>query len=646
LLEPTPIPLTTSSRSALAQYLYTRVTATRDSLRELHETKLPAWRRMYEGRPLERSRNFPFQNASNLVVPLIGIHSDTMQARIMAAIWKVRPVFPVKLYGRYDAVAMEQIDNIKEAWEEFLIYNSVEPDELDLYRVEEEWFGEICRYGTATIKVCNEDRFLDMWVPSGDGSSGGDVVSMNVYSGPRPQKIAFEDFFIPPDIARPEDADIKIHRVRLKKHQLMERRYRGVYEPAQVDKIINTPDRTQPGPVISQRLADAGLHTTSLDFAEWDIYECWFAWRAPNQKKAPRVIVWYHQASNTILRAIYDFYPDQPFVTGRLLYRDDSVYGYGFCEIIGDLQEEVSTIHNQRRDNMTVANTRVWRVSPLSKLNEGYEIYPSAMLPAEKDEIEPLMHGEVSEITIAEEQLTLELAERRTGVSPPMQGFGAATQGKRGVYSAAGTMSLLQEGNRRTDLNIADMRYSHLRIGRILSRQYAYFGLDERKLAFFGNQAEDIMKAAELVKSGKLGLAVTSATASVNKEIEKQNDMLLVQVMSRHYSMIAQLIQAVTVSTTPPPVKDYLVQVIGASDKLMKSILRNFDRDDADALVPKVGQNGNGQAVRPQFGTPPSVAGGGPTGVLPFPSGNSGPSGEVAAPGVGAAEDVPSAGEA
>lgn len=645
MIAPKPIPLTTSSRAALSQHLYTRVTALKDSLRTLHETKLPAWRRMYEGRPLENSRNFPFQNASNLVVPLIGIHSDTMQARIMAAIWKVRPVFPVKLYGRYDAVSMEQIDEIKEAWEEFLIFNAVEPDELDLYRVEEEWFGEICRYGTSTVKIANEDRFVDMWVPSGDGSTG-DIVSENVYSGPRPQKIAFEDFLIPVDIARPEDADIKVHRVRLKKHQLMERRFRGVYEPAQVDKIINSPDRTSPAPVTSQRLADAGLHTTSLDFAEWDVYECWLAWRAPNQKMAPRVIVWYHLASNTILRAIYDFYPDQPFVTGRLLYRDDSVYGYGFCEIIGDLQEEISTIHNQRRDNMTVANTRVWRVSPMSKLNEGYEIYPSAMLPAEKDEIEPLMHGEVSEITIAEEQLTLELAERRTGVSPPMQGYGAATQGKRGVYSAAGTMSLLQEGNRRTDLNIADMRYAHLRVGRILSRQYAFFGLDERKLAFFGNQAEGIMHAAELVKSGKLGLAVTSSTASVNKEIEKQNDMLLVQVMSRHYSMIAQLIQAVTSSVTPPAVKDYLTQVIGASDKLMKSIIRNFDRDDADALVPKVGQNGAGQAVRPQQQQVAGMAGAGSPGVLPFPSGMAGEGSEVAAPGVGSAEDVSGTGGA
>lgn len=643
MLTPTPIKFTGGALAALKAHLYARIYACKNDLRQLHEDKLPSWRKMYEGRPLESTRNFPFQNASNLVVPLIGIHSDTMQARIMAAIWKTRPVFPVKLYGRYPAEQMEHIDDVKEAWEEFLIFNAVEPDELDLYRVEEEWFGEICRYGTSTIKIHNEERFLDSWVPAGDGSGQGDFVSEKIYDGPRPEKLAFEDFYIPIGISRPEDADIKIHRVRLKKWQLMDRRYRGVYDPATVDRILNSPDRTSPGPVMQQRNSDQGINS-SQDFAEWDIYECWLTWRAPNQKYAPRMICSFHLATQELLRGIYDFYPDQPFVTGRLLYRDDSVYGYGFCEIIGDLQEEISTIHNQRRDNMTVANTRVWRVSPLSKLHDGYTIYPSAMLPAEKDEIEPMIHGEVSEIAIAEEQLTLELAERRTGVSPPMQGYGAATQGKRGVYSAAGTMSLLQEGNRRTDLTVADMRYSHLRIGRILSRQYAMFGLDERKLMFFGNQSDLIMEASELVKAGKLGLAVTAASASVNKEIEKQNDLLLVQVMSRHYGMISQLMQAVQSSMTPPQIKQYLTQVISASDKLMKSILRNFDRDDADALVPK-GTN-EGQTIRPQLLQNPGVAGSSPGGVLPFPSGMAGAGAEASAPGVGPAETVPESGQA
>lgn len=595
---------------------------------------------MYEGRPLEAVKNFPFQNASNLVVPLIGIHSDTLQARLVAALWKTRPIFAVRLFGRY--IENQQMDEVRQAWEEFLQYVAIEPQELDLFRTEEEWIGEICRYGTSTIKIVNETQFADMWLDTGDGV--GTVHRETIYDGPKPQKLAFEDFLVPTNYRRLEQCDIKVHKCRLTEYQLMERRFRGSYAPDKVDAILSAPDRTSVDYVARQREEDSKLRTSNYGYKEWDIYECWLDWRAPNQKYAPRTIVWYHYKTNTILRAIYDFYPDPPFVMGRLLYRDDSIYGYGLCDTLGSLQEEVCQIHNQRRDNMTVANTKVWRVNPLSKLHEGYEIYPSAMLPAESGEIEPLQHGEVSQITIDEERLTLDLADKRSGVSPPMQGFGAGTQGKRGIYTAAGTLSLLQEGNRRTDMNITDVRYAHLQIGRITSRQYATFGIDEKKLQLFGQQAELIQKAADYVASNKLGLAVSTSSASVNRELEKQNSLMLSQIISRHYQTQANLIQSVMSSLAPQQLKDYLTRVIEAGDKLMKGILRDFDRDDADFLVPKAQlDGGNRQALSTPQQSPP-MAGGGPGGILQFPQGMGGAGGGQAPQGAGAAAIVPSPG--
>lgn len=611
---PTVVKFSGDAEMSLKMHLRSRVQACKDATRQLFETKLVAWRRMYEGRPLESERNFPFRNASNLVVPLIGIHADTLQARIMAALWKTRPIYPVRLFGRYSDPG--KVDDIRRAWEDYLQYNAIEPEELDLYSVEREWVGEICRYGTSTLKIPNMQRLEDQYVPAGDGT-GPNFVRTVTYDGPCPQKLAFEDFLVPTNYRRLEDVDIKIHRCRLTKYELMDRRYRGVYDPAKVDQIIDRPDRTSPDFVAMQRETDAKLKTSNLNYQEWDVYECWLNWRAPNQGYNPRIISWYHLGTNTLLRSIYDYYPDQPFVMGRLLYRDDSIYGYGLCDTLGALQEEVSQIHNQRRDNMTISNTRVWRVNPLSKLHEGYEVYPGAMLPAEKDEIEPLQHGEISQITIDEERLALELAEKRSGVSPPMQGSGAGTQGKRGIYTAAGTMSVLQEGNRRTDLNISDVRYSHLRLGRILSRQYALLGLDERKLGLFGEQTELIQKAANYVANGKLGLVVSTSNASVNREIEKQNSMMLAQVMDRHYQMVANLIQGTMSTMAPPQLRDYLAKVIKASDKLMEGILRDFDRDDADFLVPKpeiANANGAGPAgpqAQPNAGMVQQPGGGG-----------------------------------
>lgn len=610
--EPIKVALSPDAELYLKKELRQRVRSLRDGLKPLHQTNIPKWRRIYEAQPAEKTRDFPFQNASNLVVPVAGIHCDTLKARIVSAIWKTRPVWLCNVVGNFDGSS----DDVREAWQTYLQHNAMEPTELDLYRVESEFFGEIIRYGTSVIKIPYETLYEDFMVPAGDGTGAYAPMREKVYEGPRPAKLAFEDFLAPPSAVTLEAADMVVHRIRYKKHELMERRYSQFFKANKVDAIIDHPDQTYPDYIQSQREEDMNARTVQHDeYAEWHVYECWFSHRGPNSSKAPKIIVWYHEKSDTILSAIYDTYSpilkSRPFVLGRLLYRDDSLFGYGLCEVLEMIQEEISTMHNQRRDNVLVANTRVWRCNPDSKLHQGYQIYPSAMIPAEEGEIEPLQAGEVSAITIQEEQLSMDLAERRSGVSPPMQGMGAGGQSKKGVYSAMGTLSMLQEGNSRTDLNIADMRYAHTKIGRILSYLYAHMGMDQSKLAQFGAMADNIKKAADLVKTGKMALPISAATASVNKEVEKQNDMMLSQVMARHYMSITQLLQQAATSVLPKEVREYSIKVIEASDRFMKQLLRHFDHDDVDSLVPKA-LTQSGQGGQPQGGQRPN----GPTNGL------------------------------
>ncbi len=578
MLEPTKVDFTGDALNEVKGYLHERIQALTDGAKQLFQTKLPEWRRLYESRPLERNRQFPFENASNLVVPIIGIHCDTLHARIMASLWKTKPLFYSKLYGQYD----KDMDPVRQSWEDYLVYEATEPEELDLYSVESEWVAEIVRYGTSTMKVVNTQRYDDYFQPAGDSSSvkDGNFIRKMIYDGPCPQKLAYQDFLIPENIARWQQADIKIHIARLTHHDLMRRKMFGVYDEAALTTVLAQPDRYSPDYVVKQRQEDADAKTSSQGYREWDVHECWFQWRTTSGDFTPRIIVWYHFKSNTLMRAVYDYYPDQPFVMGRLLYRDDSVRGYGLCETLGQFQEELSVIHNQRRDNQTVANTKVWRVDPNSKLHEGYKVYPGAMLPADEGEIEALAMGEVSQLSIEEEKLSIDLAERRSGVSPPMQGMGAGSaQGKRGVYSAAG----------------------------------------------IGEQAELIREAAGYVKSGKLGLTVNASSASVNKEIEKQNDLMLTQIINKHYQAIGQLVQSIQSVQTSPALKDYFQHVIDASNKLMRGILRNFDRDDSEILIPEVDLNAgkqqspdgrNGPTLVPPVQNP-AVAGVGGGGGVP-----------------------------
>jgi len=581
LIQPLKVDLGGGKEDRIKKYMKNRILEIQTGLKILHQDKLLKWRKIYKGVPREAIREWPFHNASNLVVQLVATFADTLLARIMSSVIKTRPLWNTKEYGEHGDTA----DEMRSSFEGFMDMMGIEPSELDLYRVYNGWFGEAIRYGTSIVKCPWETKFEDVAVP-GDGTSRIGFVRETRYEGPRPEKLSFDDFGIPPAARTIEAADFKYHCRRMLKHELEERRFLNVYDKAKVSDILMKPDRTAPRMVQQDQEEDKGAKTTAgYGYAEWDIYECWFRFRIDDSHFV-NLIGTYHLSSDTLLRLWYDFYrPLDVFVAARLFYPDDAFYGSGFCEILAPYQEEVSEQHNQRRDGMTIANAKMFRVDPDSKLHEGYKIYPGAMLPATKDELEPMAFGEPSQMSIEDEHMTLDLAERRSGVQAPQQGSGSGSQNKRGIYTAIGTLSVLQEGNSRTDLNVTDMKYAHTKLGRIIAREYAMFGAGDRVDAF-GKQAQFIREALEAIKSGQIGLPVYASTASINREVEKQNDMMLTKVLNAHYGMITQMLQGASNPALPPNITAYLGEAIEAANLVMESVMRHFGYDEVKRYVP------------------------------------------------------------
>jgi hypothetical protein len=165
--------------------------------------------------------------------------------------------------------------------------------------------------------------------------------------------------------------------------------------------------------------------------------------------------------------------------------------------------------------------------------------------------------------------------------------MGAGGPTKRGVYTAMGTLSLLQDGNTRTDLNITDMRYAHTKLGRLLCELYGEFGIGDRA-AYFGPKGSMIELAFNLYRQKQLALPIYAATASVNREVEKQNDMLLTNLARQHYQMIATMLQQISNPMIPPNIKGYLQQAMEAANILQRTIFRHFEMDEVERLAPDV----------------------------------------------------------
>jgi hypothetical protein len=250
-------------------------------------------------------------------------------------------------------------------------------------------------------------------------------------------------------------------------------------------------------------------------------------------------------------------------------------------------QNELTAEHNRYADNETLANTSLYRVDPDSatRLDSNFSIYPTAIIPLRKDEFEVYNMGRAASNGIDRERQALALVSLRTGVDNGMQAAGTGvTNPRRGIYSAMGSFSVLQAGNRRSNLRSNDMRLAHVLLGQAFLKQYSEFGIGS-KLRYFGDQAKYLLKAFENIRSGKMRIPVRAATASINREIEKQSDMLLVNILRQHYMAIAQLLQGLM--QAPPQMQDYLVNTVVASDFLMRHILRNFGYEDINKLVPE-----------------------------------------------------------
>jgi hypothetical protein len=628
-----------------------------DSHKDLHTNRLPKMRKLYDGTPATETKSFPWPNSSNVVVQVIGETVDTTVAWVLGVHYATHPLWVFQNYAKPKPGDEEILEKQRQVLEDFMDLMGYEPTELDLFRKEGIWYTDACKLGTSFVKLNYEHRveaIVTGYTSARGKRKGIEGNDETLYSGPQVDNLRNEDILAIPDAPTLQKSGFVAQKRTLRKPELEERAYLGHYDKAAVAELLIHPDRPQVTAEKQQELQEQGIQMRggSDATAEWDIYECYFPWWHNGRKF--RLILSYHKATRKVLRSVFSFLPQNelPIVRARLGYRNGGMYGKGFAELLEWYQEEVSTIHNQRNDNATAANTRMLRVSPRARnLDSNFEVYPFALLIGEKDDIETMPIADVYQSSFQNEEMALRHVQSRAGVAPAIAGAGQGAMQKRpNVYSAMGTLASMQEGTTRTNLEVTDFRHAHVTLGSLLARTFAKFGVGDRS-EVFGLDAAHLEAALEAVRTNHMRIPIRAATASLNKEVEKQSDMLMVGLMQRHYTAIGQLMQAISNPIVPPQVSDYLVKVIQSSDRLMKRILKDFGYDQPDQFIPEpqLPRSQNGQQGQPEAANNPQAGGsqpvqgaaasaaGGGAGLLPQPGGGSTPGGSVgvAAPGVG-----------
>lgn len=610
------VDLGADTNAAIERYVEEQLEWLIQAHKDLHTVKIPKWRKLYLGVPAEAGRNFPFPNAANTVVQVIGETVDTMVARVMGLIYATHPLWVFKTFARGTPQDMKGAEERRKAIEDFMDLVGFEPKVLDLQRVEAQWFTDTAKLGTGFVKESLEQQ-VEAVVVGYDEQRRVKGRESTIYAGPRVSKLRHEDVLADPAAQTLEEAEFVAVKKSLKRMALEERAFTEVYKKEAVEAILGSPDRSGTGETVRQELQDQGITPVQRaeSTAEWDIFECYFSWWAGRPKRKYRVIFSYHKKSKTVMRKVFNFLPNNGLAVKRakLGYRTDGMYGHGYAELLETYQEELSTTHNQRLDNATVANIRALRVSPRARaLDANMELYPSALLVAEKDDIEAIAVGDVYPSTFKNEELTLGLAARRAGVSPAVSGAGTGGMMKRPQqYSAQGTLAVMQENNSVVGFATSEFRHAHVMLGSDLAALYGKFGTNGLERAF-GVEGQKLEAALKEFEENILSIPIRSSTGSLNREADKQTGVIMAGLLQRHYTAVSQLLQAMSNPMVPPESREYFMQVIMATEMLHRRIVHDFGFEQPELYIPeaKVGGQGGGQQNQGAMGQGGMASGG------------------------------------
>lgn len=537
--------------------------------------------RLYMAEPKSRHKTFPWPGCANIVLPLIGTTQDSIVARIVNTIFGVDPLWSIR-------PRIPQLDKFAAQAEDFMEWSRL--NEFDSYQEIKSASIECVQDGWSWLKPgwCVEtQRFFD---PTPQGA----VERLEETRYATLNHVLNTDVIAQPGVGEELNGDYLFQRIRLTDSQLLSRGFDGKY--SNVEEVIEDKDQVT---LLSGGNASSGNPKVNT------LYEIWAKIQLRKQERPTNCLLTFHKPSKRFLRAIHNPMLDGswPLVKMKFVQIKGRKEGLGIARMLRYMQEELTSIHNQQLDNATIANTRFFvGKRGIQGLSSKTRIWPGRWIftsdPHKDINVVPM--GDIYNSMQALELSVLAFAERRSGISDPQLGRESQILGNRAT--ATGTLAMIQEGNRRFDLNVRDMRRSLGVVGDMLLMLNQQFR--PKGFAFFvqgegGELTEQVLDMPRELVRGKLGVELTASTATINKQIEQSGLIALNQLLVQNMQVGQQVGMVAMSPQVPNEVKEYLIKYAAVITDNVKKIARTFEQPMTDALIPQLmaeaagGANGN-----------------------------------------------------
>lgn len=583
------------------------------SARKMLEAEWLECDKLYNAVPKARTREVPVEGAPNTEITIGAMACDDIYAQAIDLIFNTTPLVTCQPIPKA-ADDRDTVDRVK-ALQRFT--NRMAMNELGIY--------EACKHGIADVVQRGTMAFYTPWVQRRKKTRTAQILNAHPITRPIPPEdwVIFENN---KGLQETIGTGVRFYR---SEGEMNDYARANSWNLDHVSSIGGKDwVRTR------REILGRQLESVERKGKIYEMYDLFVLYDIDGDGIDEELYVAYNHTGRWVAYVGYSPFDWRPIETAVYQVRPHLPYGLGVMEMMRPYEDEMTDIHNYAVLNALLANARVWAGNDVA---ETMKIWPGKVIDLEAEgQFQGIAMADVHPSIWQLQIMVMQLANRRVGMSEL-----SSPQQVPGRTPGITMLSALQQVNRRFTPAFNDMR--NCVAGAIKQGLFRY---QEQLLAGSQKAAdhitsilgpEDGMKVISLLRDENFdeftNVELTAASASTNREADRQNAVMLVNVLGQYYQRMIELTAIASNPQTPDTVREVAKKVAVAASEIIDRTIRTFDqiRDpatfvvDVDAELQSSAGAAQEQAMQQMImqlvGSLTGAGGGNGQGLLPAPYG-------------------------
>lgn len=589
------------TKSRLVSYLKTEID-NHEMERSEHVERIKRYETLYWAEPKKSAAaTGPLQHGAQIIVPVIAIAVEMLQAKVIQKIFGLDQFCSVKLPdqwaeidGSFEAIVDHELLTVAK------VKNATEMCSLDFLK-----------YGTGVFK----NGYIDITKQGVKVSESGDEENVTAVfqRGLCIDAVQLVNFLMPFSAKEPNTAPWCGEFHTFTPYEVKLHSESSLFYPESFDALqnyfydLNTSGTSKSLEFLRHK--ESQESKTPIWPKRVHIYEIWLAFNVDKDPKETQkeIVVYFHRDSETIVGARYNDRHDlsRPYFPKANFPVEGSWAGIGQCQMGEQFQIEITTQHRQRIDAAAISILRMFKAKKGTNISPDEPVFAGKIWMVENmDDLEIFQSGEIYPSAYQNEQSAIMFWQQRSTVNELT--LGMPQVGTPGT--AAAEMARVAEGNMRFD-------YTYSRFKDVLREVcldslciIGKYGLRHEILYeqfTDGPRVKEFLEQPpELIKN-EIILKFSLAGQSQNKLLDRATWTQLGGMLTQYYTNLLQIAAQMGDQNL---VKVISKKAIVGATEVMRQVFQSFDVRNIDKIILSGSDLVNGVEPNPTAAIP-GVAG-------------------------------------